>query len=407
MKLCAVIGKSFGDEGKGLATDYFAARAKSRGEKCLVIRHNGGAQAGHTVDRENDRFVFHQLSSGSFRGADSFWADTFLPDMYKLSEEYHSFAAQSGINVRIYADVNCRSVIIDDVLINMARETVRDRARHGSCGMGINEAVKRSAHPEFLLPLGRLISMNGEELCRELRRIRREYLPMRTEEIDEDITKAGEVYELLCDDNVLYNLAEAMKRSCELVTPSEPHLVHGYDTVIFEGAQGLLLDCDNISYAPHLTTSKTDSTNPVAFCRKHLMGESLERVYVSRSYVTRHGAGSLPMERCFDISKYHINDLTNIANEWQGSLRFAPHPLSEAFVSDIQRDIGTSEYMGEISLFITHLNETNFCISTVSGDMPVDDWIREKPVSELFDRIYLSDSPFSDKTKSAILTSRA
>ena len=78
----AVIGAAFGDEGKGLAADLLCRRAPG----ALVVRHNGGAQAGHTVHAGTKRFVFHQLSAGSFRGADTFWAGTFLPDLYKLPE---------------------------------------------------------------------------------------------------------------------------------------------------------------------------------------------------------------------------------------------------------------------------------------------------------------------------------
>ena len=91
MNVRIVIGKSFGDEGKGLAVDYFSGLAEKSGRRCLVIRHNGGAQAGHTVDLQNGRFVFHQLSSGSFRSADTLWADTFLPDLFKLPEEAQGF----------------------------------------------------------------------------------------------------------------------------------------------------------------------------------------------------------------------------------------------------------------------------------------------------------------------------
>ena len=62
MKIIAIIGKSFGDEGKGLTTDYYARQAQQEGKPCLAVRHNGGAQAGHTVELPHRRFVFHQLS---------------------------------------------------------------------------------------------------------------------------------------------------------------------------------------------------------------------------------------------------------------------------------------------------------------------------------------------------------
>ena len=62
-----VIGASFGDEGKGLMTDYFASEAAKRRENCLVICSNGGAQRGHTVTTpDGRRHVFHHFGSGVY-----------------------------------------------------------------------------------------------------------------------------------------------------------------------------------------------------------------------------------------------------------------------------------------------------------------------------------------------------
>ncbi|MBQ5311734.1 MAG: adenylosuccinate synthetase, partial [Oscillospiraceae bacterium] len=89
-RVLAVVGACFGDEGKGMVTDCLSDADTA------VIKHNGGAQAGHTVCGRYGRFVFHQLSSGSFRGAVTVWADTYLPDLYKLRDEVGAFGAISG-----------------------------------------------------------------------------------------------------------------------------------------------------------------------------------------------------------------------------------------------------------------------------------------------------------------------
>ena len=47
-----------------------------QGKKAVVVRHNGGAQAGHTVEGKNFRFVFHQLGSGCFRETPFYWSET-------------------------------------------------------------------------------------------------------------------------------------------------------------------------------------------------------------------------------------------------------------------------------------------------------------------------------------------
>ena len=126
----AVIGCGYGDEGKGLVTDYLS----SKSGKNLVIRHNGGAQSGHTVEIDDKRFVFHELSSGSFRHADTLWADTFMPDLYKLQQEVEEFAQISGFTPNIYASKQSNITTIDDVLMNMLIEQGRGDNRHGSCG---------------------------------------------------------------------------------------------------------------------------------------------------------------------------------------------------------------------------------------------------------------------------------
>ena len=369
MKIIAISGKSFGDEGKGLTTDYYARQAQQEGKPCLAVRHNGGAQAGHTVELPHRRFVFHQLSSGSFRNADTLWADSFLPDLFKLREEAGSFRLLHGALPRIYAFTQCRSVIVDDVLLNMAIETHRGFRRHGSCGMGINEAVVRSSQPDYCLSLGTVLSLSGEELYRELRRIRQGWQHRRLSELGISLEQAGEYGELLSSDTVLYRAAEEMKRACELLLPTE-ECPSGYDILLLEGAQGLLLDETNEAFAPHLTSSRTGLTNPLRFCRKYCRGQFLEAVYVSRSYVTRHGNGPLPHEELFDKTQYRITDHTNQPNEWQGSLRFAVHGTAEEFCAPILKDLAQSSDPVRVSLMITHLNETNGAMLSSDQQIP-------------------------------------
>ena len=183
MSVYIIIGKNFGDEGKGLATDYFAFRSLRENRRCLVIRHNGGGQAGHTVDFPDKRFVFHQLSSGSFRNADTYWAETFLPDLYKLNEETEDFSKLHNRLPEIYGNPMCRCVYIDDVLVNMALENSRGDNRHGSCGMGINESVERSSFPRYTLHLKDICNTTPQALYQKLSLIRKEYLPQRLKQM--------------------------------------------------------------------------------------------------------------------------------------------------------------------------------------------------------------------------------
>lgn len=77
-----VIGANFGDEGKGLMTDYFCNKLSADGS-VLNIRHNGGAQAGHTVVTPDDkRHVFSHFGAGSFNSH----VATYLSEDYSLRQ---------------------------------------------------------------------------------------------------------------------------------------------------------------------------------------------------------------------------------------------------------------------------------------------------------------------------------
>ena len=90
MRNIAVIGKNFGDEGKGLAV----ASLSRVGRKPLIIKHNGGAQAGHTVEDAEGawRFVHHQIGAGAEYGTPTLFAETFMPDLYQLGKEVADFS---------------------------------------------------------------------------------------------------------------------------------------------------------------------------------------------------------------------------------------------------------------------------------------------------------------------------
>ena len=410
MKAHIVIGKNFGDEGKGLATDYFAVEAVKKNASCIAVRFNGGAQAGHTVDTVSGRFVFHELSSASFRRVDTYWAKDFLPDLFKLEEELNAFKGLTGFAPKIYAHPYCRIVTIDDVLTNMAAETARGKDRHGSCGMGIYEAVVRSeSHPLYIKDVK---GMTAESLYKTLKELREEYYPVRLKELLGAIKEPeycinhsndfDEFLDLLNEDNVLRNAAEGICRGAEFIELKEHSFLSEFDEVIFEGAQGLLLDTDNTEFAPHISASHTGAKAAVDICSDEGI-KDIEIAYVTRTYVTRHGAGVLPFEEEWPKYNLKIDDATNIENPWQGKIRYAPHESPERFIQSVTSDINSFEgslntdILTENSLFITHLNETDKRILFADDtDGNIDSFMRYPLISGLFNNFYLSETPFSE-----------
>ena len=397
MSVKAVIGKNFGDEGKGLATDHLAMLSERESRSCIVVRHNGGAQAGHTVEALGKRYVFKEISSGSFRGADTFWAPTFMPDLYKLSDERDAFLSLGVHLPEIYSDPGCPLTYIDDILINMSLESRRGKDRHGSCGMGIDEAKRRSLIPEFRITPGDIASDGADAFYQKLLYIRREYLPKRLEVLSLDPASMGEYGELISDGNVLYNYCEQMCRNSELITVKDEEFIKNYDDIIFEGAQGLILDEENKAFAPNLTSSRTGLTNPDAMTERLGLEGPHEAFYVTRTYVTKHGAGRFPYEDIFLKEGRSFDDLTNIHNEWQGSIRFAPHGSPEEFNEYVIKDSSGSVFVP--SVLFTHVDETNGKVLTKDGDIPLNEWTDLINKKGLYQKILISDTHFAEDIK--------
>lgn len=391
----AVIGKNFGDEGKGLATDFLCLG----GAKNLVVRANGGAQSGHTVEIGAKRFVFHELSSGSFRGADTYWAATFHPDMYKLSEEIEEFRAVSGFVPQIFASANAGITTVLDVLLNMTFETARGVGRHGSCGMGIYETELRE-RAGYKITLGDLINSDEDWLINKLSEIRNNYVPRRLEDVNLTAANLSEYGDLLEDDNVVINYAKTVYNNLKLVEPvdSESELFQKYVQVIFENGQGLLLDSECKRFYPNVTGSRTGLANIAQILNN--VGEKLDEVvYVSRSYVTRHGAGELPCECEASEIPGLITDVTNLPNEWQGKLRFGRHESFEEFVKPVLEDVNELDYRPKLSLLLTHLNETDGCVMLKGGTVSLDAFREKLQDTEVFENTFLSYDKYAENIK--------
>lgn len=178
MRTIAVIGKNFGDEGKG----YTCSRLASSLKKSLIIKHNGGGQAGHTVEDPEGkwRFIHHQIGAGAEYHVPTLFADSFMPDLFQLGKEVKEFTELFGFQSILYSEKNARVTTIDDVLLNMGAEFARGKNRHGSCGMGIEECVQRNA-AGYEITLEDIATMSNPDLLHRLKHIRKEYTGKRAE----------------------------------------------------------------------------------------------------------------------------------------------------------------------------------------------------------------------------------
>jgi adenylosuccinate synthase len=169
-----VIGANFGDEGKGVLTDYFAAQAPATS---LIVRFNGGAQAGHTVvTPEGQRHVFGHIGAGSLCGAATFLSHYFVCNSLLFLREYEALG-RLGLTPTVWVDPRAPVTTPYDILINQLLENARGAARHGSCGVGFGETWERTLSTDFALTVADLTDRS--RLLRRLMAIRRDYVPQR------------------------------------------------------------------------------------------------------------------------------------------------------------------------------------------------------------------------------------
>lgn len=373
-KIIGVIGANFGDEGKGLMTDYFVTKFKEAGESCIVIKHNGGSQAGHTVvTPEGKRHVFGHFGSGTFQGVPTYFDKDFIVNPMTFAKEYKQLQ-ELGATPQCYIHPDCRIQLPTDVIINQAIENCRGEDRHGSCGMGIWETVVRSQCPHLNLTPRQFLNMEFQGIPEEFRKWMHyvfnaeQYLIDRMMELDVPLSVLMEAKDLNNNINIWNNYIEDLSFMLWKCFPKTPEEIVGkFDSAVFETGQGLLLDEDNEPYAPHLTPSKTGACNIMTFLRDYIVGIvkicDVELCYVTRSYLTRHGAGKFPTE-CpkSEIFEKDTLDKTNFENEWQGALRYGSI-YGPALFQGISRDLDTYCYrvpkwnMGW-SVAVTHLDET-------------------------------------------------
>lgn len=316
-KAKVIIGANYGDEGKGLMTDYFASLAP---EDSLIVRYNGGAQAGHTVQSpDGRRHVFSHFGSASFLNCPTFLSSFFIVNPMLFVRELRDLR-NKNVYPQVFIDPAAFVSTPFDIFINQLLETQRAGKRHGSCGIGINETVTRClSSADSRLQVKDLF--NTDLLESKLLNLKEKWLPARLRQhgIDNNCEAVKSfisiiepiIEQYICDVNLMLNSSHV-----------SPNCISNRK-LIFEGAQGLMLDEMREDQFPHVTRSRTGLTNVLTLARRFDIDE-LDVTYVSRTYLTRHGAGPLKGE-----DEFCFPDATNVPNQFQGSLRFAKLDLTE------------------------------------------------------------------------------
>lgn len=281
MPATSVIGAQWGDEGKGKIIDLIADAAD------VVVRFQGGANAGHTVIVEGDKFVFHLLPSGVLHeGKLNVIGNGVVVDPGVLLGEVEQFESRGvSLRGRLMVAGNAHCVMPYHRVLDALREGDKAGVKIGTTGRGIGPAYADKAN-RCGIRVWDLIDPD---------RLRARFMA-NVEDKNRLITKVFEA-EPIDGESMLEEVLEQGARLAPLVADTGLLVREKLDAgahVFFEGAQGVLLDLDHGTY-PFVTSSNADSLGiaagagvpPTAIGRQ---------IGVSKAYCTRVGAGPFPSE---------------------------------------------------------------------------------------------------------------
>jgi adenylosuccinate synthase len=283
-----VVGTQWGDEGKGKLTDLLAAEAE------LVVRYQGGHNAGHTLVVDGEKFALRLTPSGVLNpGCTPLIANGVVVEPWTLLAELDGLAAR-GVDVsRLRVSGACHVILPWHAALDAVREAALGSAKLGTTLNGIGPAYADKAARVGL----RIADLLDPEVCRE--RLTRAAVEKRALLGALGAAALGIDVEAVCDPEAL-----CARLTAEIAPRIAPMVCDGVDllhtvlerggNVLCEGAQATFLDIDHGTY-PFVTSS-----NPVAgaACVGAGMGPgSIDRVIgVGKAYITRVGAGPFPTE---------------------------------------------------------------------------------------------------------------
>lgn len=304
MKANIVVGLGFGDEGKGITTDFLCRRSQS---KKIVVRFCGGHQAGHTVEFEDISHVFSNFGSGTMADTPTYFTEHTV--IYPITLLYELDILNSkGFYPELYIHPLAKLATPMDGIFNRIQESINN---HGSCGVGIGATMKR--HIETPYKLFAVDLLNFDLLEQKLFQIKKYY-----ENILSPIEKNTFNLNLKL---IMPNYLEQVKKFNEVFKGCIVNYtkLYDYNEIIFEGAQGIMLDMDHGIF-PNVTYANTTRKNAMEVC--NLLGiKDIDVYYITRCYQTRHGNGWMSSND--GIRLINNEKETNVFNEWQKNFRIA------------------------------------------------------------------------------------
>jgi adenylosuccinate synthase len=272
-----VVGAQWGDEGKGKIVDVLAERAD------LVVRYQGGANAGHTVDTGDGEFVLHQIPSGIIQGAVCIVGNGVALDPETFFTELDGLAGRGvTLDRRLFISDRAHLTLPYHKMLDRARE---QREKIGTTGRGIG--------PTYEDKYGRRGVRVGD--LRHAARAR-DLVATRVADANRmlDMLGGGEHADAGEHQQLIERLAPRLLPLAIDAGRAVFEALERGESVLLEGAQGALLDVDHGTY-PYVTSSNTTAGG--AAVGAGIGPTAIDAVLgVVKAYTTRVGNGPLPTE---------------------------------------------------------------------------------------------------------------
>ncbi|MFY7991981.1 MAG: adenylosuccinate synthase [Bacteriovoracaceae bacterium] len=288
MQTVAIIGAQWGDEGKGKITDMLA-------EKCdYVVRYQGGHNAGHTIWVSGKKTVLHVIPSGVLHShCTSIIGHGVVFEPENFLKELNNVKSLTTINhERLKVSENATVITSYHRLLDGARES-QGPEKIGTTGKGIGPAYEDKA--------ARKAVKVKDLLDKDILRKRLENGFTEKKVLFETLYKI-EVPTLDQEVERLYNLGQQFKDYICDTFSILSKAIEENKKVLYEGAQGVLLDVDYGTY-PYVTSSSTSSAG-ILTGAGNVNGKVDEVLGIVKAYTTRVGEGPFPTELFDDVGAY-------------------------------------------------------------------------------------------------------
>lgn len=287
MSTLVVVGSQWGDEGKGKITDYLAQEAD------VVVRSQGGNNAGHTINFGGEKFALRSIPSGIFNPKiKNVMANGMVINPKQMLEELRGLEARGITDYQLFVSNRAHVVLPYHEALDGAYENFKGDKKIGTTKRGIgpcyadkvnrigiriadliNPEIFKEKLKDVLVIKNKELEMLGEK-------------PFKLEDIyDEYVGYGQEIKKFVCDTSLL--LEEEIEKNSK---------------ILFEGAQGVMLCVDHGTYPYVTSSSPTGASVPL---NSGIAPRNIQNVLgICKAYTTRVGEGPFPTEIDGELAHY-------------------------------------------------------------------------------------------------------